>query len=465
MKLWGIASAILVGGLSSLQFAAPTLAGPSAVKPAPATFSEYEFPDGPAAYRPTGGVIIDQHGMLYGTLSQGGTTRPKAPPWGGGAIFRLVPPSTPNAPWTETQVFVFPQNRNGDYVDGFRPQDLTYSGLEAAIPYDGAAPLFGFAPGGGVTYDEPGGSRHAGNGTVFMFNPPGSSLAAQCKFVLLHSFSSDFDGFTPSALTVGPDGAVYGTTTSHGSTTDMSGVVFRLEPTDPDHLCDRWSYRRIYEFDRNGSFGEGPTSLVFGPDGYLYVAVSSLGPSGGGVIQLRPRLNHAKPWVPAVAYQVTDTQFGTAPSHLIFGADGNLYAGSGGGGAHGQGTVFRLVPRRNSRVPWTPQVVYALGDNPNDGSGVDSHLAFGPGGALYSTTQSGGAGNVGTTFKLTPPRGVARRLPWIETKLYDFSGTDGGYPQGTLAFGADGTLYGTTVNGDPAYPSTFVNGYAYAIAP
>jgi uncharacterized repeat protein (TIGR03803 family) len=413
--------------------------------------------------RPSGGLIIDRTGMLYGTTTQGGARRKNKPPLQQGVIFNLIPPNAGDSSWQETQLFVFPENADGVYFDGSEPQDLTYAGLEAGTPYDRVSPLFGFAPDGGLSYEETGGSTHPGNGTVFMFNPPASQLGQQCPFVLLHSFSGAGTTFTPNALTVGPDGAVYGTTASNGSTPDKDGGVFRLAPRDPDNLCGGWTFRLIYEFDRvNGSFGYNPRGLAFGPDGELYVSVA-LG--DGGVIRLRQPANPNRTWHPSIVYQVADDNFGIDIRHIVFGSDGFLYAGTASGGTHGMGTVFRLIPQRGGHVPWKPQLLYAFGDNANDGSDVASHLAFGPDGALYGTTYSGGAGGGGTTFKLTPPGNNPTDSPWIETKLHDFSGPDGARPEGNIAFGADGTLYSTTNTGDPDYHTTYVNGYAYAIGP
>jgi uncharacterized repeat protein (TIGR03803 family) len=60
-------------------------------------------------------------------------------------------------------------------------------------------------------------------------------------------------------------------------------------------------------------------------------------------------------------------------------------------------------------------------------------------GYLYGTTQTGGASNLGTVFKIR-----ARQ----ETVLYSFKGgADGRYPQSGLLLDAAGNLYGTTGSG------------------
>ena len=67
-------------------------------------------------------------------------------------------------------------------------------------------------------------------------------------------------------------------------------------------------------------------------------------------------------------------------------------------------------------------------------------------GALYSTTNSGGTGNNGTVFKLTPP--AKGQTAWTETVLYRFCSqpgcSDGLFPYAGLIADKQGVLYGTT---------------------
>lgn len=61
-------------------------------------------------------------------------------------------------------------------------------------------------------------------------------------------------------------------------------------------------------------------------------------------------------------------------------------------------------------------------------------------GTIYGTTVSGGIYDYGTLYKLTPEGNYSI--------LYDFfSPFDGGSPEATLSFGADGKLYGLTTEG------------------
>jgi uncharacterized repeat protein (TIGR03803 family) len=80
---------------------------------------------------------------------------------------------------------------------------------------------------------------------------------------------------------------------------------------------------------------------------------------------------------------------------------------------------------------------------------------IGKNGALYGTTENGGAygylgptyHGYGTVFSLDPPQSSGGA--WTKTTLWNFGGTptDGVYPVGGLVIGPNGTLYGVTTGG------------------
>lgn len=63
----------------------------------------------------------------------------------------------------------------------------------------------------------------------------------------------------------------------------------------------------------------------------------------------------------------------------------------------------------------------------------------GPDGALYGTTSGGGTNNLGTVYRLTQSGEL--------TTLVSFKGTNGAYPEASLARGRSGIFYGTTRTG------------------
>jgi uncharacterized repeat protein (TIGR03803 family) len=129
---------------------------------------------------------------------------------------------------------------------------------------------------------------------------------------------------------------------------------------------------------------------------------------------------------------------------------GNLYGTASNGGA-GVGTVYRL---KRSGSGWIFGVVHAFTDVP-DGAYPVGGVIFGPDGALYGTTFSGGAycndyEGCGTVYRSTPPATFCRSVscPWTESVVYPFQGgADGAFPLGDLTFDQQGDIYGTTNQG------------------
>jgi len=144
----------------------------------------YSFQGGTDGSDPIGGLVRDSHANLYGVTYAGG-----AP--GYGTIFRIAPDGT------ETILHAFA----GTKTDGGAP----YAGLVR----DTAGNLYGTTTEGGK----------AGQGTVF-------KLSSHGKLTLLHSFTGT-DGATPlAALMLDAQGNIFGTA-SLGGASD-SGVVFEI---------------------------------------------------------------------------------------------------------------------------------------------------------------------------------------------------------------------------------------------
>jgi uncharacterized repeat protein (TIGR03803 family) len=139
-----------------------------------------------------------------------------------------------------------------------------------------------------------------------------------------------------------------------------------------------------------------------------------------------------------VLYSFKGRPDGVGPnSGLLRYVNGQLYGTTGSGGAHGKGTVYRLVHYKSG---WKENVLYSFADKP-DGAGPSAGLVRDPAGNVYGTTGGGGTYGFGTAFKLDKSG--------KETVLYSFTdGADGGSPQGdALALDAAGNLYGTTLFG------------------
>jgi uncharacterized repeat protein (TIGR03803 family) len=127
---------------------------------------------------------------------------------------------------------------------------------------------------------------------------------------------------------------------------------------------------------------------------------------------------------------------------LIEDSHGDFFGATVNGGANGSGVVYGLG--KNAHGKWTEVVLYQFGPS-GSGDGADplmDRLAMDSHGNLYGTTSGGGAYGGGTVFELSPAKPY-----WKETILHSFkSGNDanGSNPEGGVALGPDGVIYGTT---------------------
>ena len=176
---------------------------------------------------------------------------------------------------------------------------------------------------------------------------------------------------------------------------------------------------------------------------------------------------------------------------LLHATDGALYGTTIRGGAHGQGTLFKLVPETKAF-----RLIHDFSHSPTDGREPTGPLSEGKDGFLYGTTSLGGSLGVGTIYKVKkdgtsfslissftgvggdgrgPFSGLrqGKDLGWIGTTdeggmfgsgtiyvikpggsrhlvVHHFGGKlrkDGGKPHGPLCLASDGKWYGATVAG------------------
>jgi uncharacterized repeat protein (TIGR03803 family) len=94
-------------------------------------------------------------------------------------------------------------------------------------------------------------------------------------------------------------------------------------------------------------------------------------------------------------------------------------------------------------TPPTETILYNfVGTN---GGYPDGPLLIGPSNNVFGTTAYGGATNHGAVIELIPP--TINSNPWTEVVLYSFTGgSDGAQPAAGLVFDTAGNLYGTTEN-------------------
>jgi uncharacterized repeat protein (TIGR03803 family) len=201
----------------------------------------------------------------------------------------------------------------------------------------------------------------------------------------------------------------------------------------------------LYSF-KGGSDGAFPAGgLVIDQAGNLYgTTVNGGGPNGCGTV-----FKIDTSGTETVLYRfctVAQGKDGASPAAaLIMDQAGNLYGTTSGGGATGNGTVFKIDTAGNETVLYSFR-----GGLSGDGARPFGALITDKAGNRYGTTSFGGAfatcglsGSIiscGTVFKLDTSGN--------ETVLYSFRGSsDGGIPNGGVIMDQAGNLYGTTSQG------------------
>ena len=234
---------------------------------------------------------------------------------------------------------------------------------------------------------------------------------------VLHSFANDgIDGKQAmSGLTLASDGLLYGTTQKGG--TGGAGTVFRISASG--------SYNVVHHFSGTGGAAAQPAAgLIQASNGNFYGTSYQGGSAGtGSIFRMTPA------GVVTVLHSLVGLD-GTLPTGgLVQASDGNFYGTTTAGGTLGVGTAFRMTPAGVYTVlhNFSPA---ATGANPWAG------LVQASDGNLYGVTGTGGAQGAGTLFRLT--------LGGTLTRVFSFGPSIGGTPTGTLVQGSDGFLYGTT---------------------
>ena len=179
----------------------------------------------------------------------------------------------------------------------------------------------------------------------------------------------------------------------------------------------------------------------------LYGTTPLGGANNGGVIFTLTRDGHG--WSESVVFDFCafdQCTAGTGPANsVLVDASGHLFATTLDGGEHEDGTVVELT-RNGSAWDETVLASFCAQSNCADGSFPASPLAMDGAGDLYGTTEGGGAHNQGSVFKLHP-NGAGSTL----TTLYSFCSqancNDGSLPYAGVTIDAQGRLIGATLEG------------------
>jgi uncharacterized repeat protein (TIGR03803 family) len=296
----------------------------------------YSFAGGTDGANPTGRLVFDAAGNLYGATSYGGANSQCQYSYGCGIVFELSPGT--GGTWTETQIHQF----NGT-VDGFQPN--------SALAFDAAGNLYGTTPNGGS----------GGAGTAFELTPSGGTWTIS----VLHSFSG-IDGAYPGPVIVDGSGNLFGFAYQGAHN---NGLTYELSPG-----ASGWTQSIVHTF-AGGTDGSEPYGLAFNQNGALI----------GATIQ-----------------------------------GGNTACN------YGCGTVYEIV---KSGAVWQKKTIYSFAGG-SDGAAPEATLTVDGGGGIYGTTTAGGGpcsygtlDGCGTVFKLTPSSGsFSESVVYVfNLKAYDVS--------------------------------------------
>lgn len=250
---------------------------------------------------PYSGVLRDESGNLYGTTYYGGEHCC-------GVVFELSP--TRDAGWMESVLHSFHDKPDGAYP-------------AAALVRDEAGNLYGTTTRGGKGHCGDGEGDPSGCGTVFAITPSHRGF----RETSLHDFQRDEQNMPFAPLTIGPDGAFYGTASYDVFVVRQQGGI--------------WQKQTIYEF-REGIAGTITSSgVTFDSAGNLYGTTASSGLNGfSTVYELSPPAHKNGKWTRTTLARFGHGFGGSQPrGGILIGSEGTLY-----GAADGEpGYIFAII--------------------------------------------------------------------------------------------------------------------------
>lgn len=233
-------------------------------------------------------------------------------------------------------------------------------------------------------------------------------------------------GIGPTAgLTVGPDGALYGTTSAGGA--KGFGVVFKV--------TEAGIYTKLVDFTGNTGTAKGsvPGPLLAHPDGFLYGTTEAGGASGKGTVF---KMSRAGKFTTLAQFsgRTSGSKRGAEPVGKLAASGSQLYGVTRRGGAANFGTIFKI----STSGDFTDLVDFngsKRGANPAGGLKLHSD------GKFYGTTEFGGSKGFGTLFSLT------KAAKPVFTTLRSFSDATGSQPVGELVSASKTVLFGSCAAG------------------
>ncbi len=268
----------------------------------------WQFSGGNDGGEPSGTLIMDKSGNIYGTTTTGGTGAV-------GTVFELSPPRAGAHGWTETVLYNFTGNNDGGEPFG-----------RVLLASDGN--LYGTTAGYGQ-YDY---------GTLYRLTAPVTGVGPW-GFAVLHAFAGGTDGEVPrDGLIEGQNGELFGTTAGFDTS---YGNVFTIN-------ADGTGYKVLWTVKGGQGFtGNGPWQTVaLDSSGALYGATLADGKSASGeVFKLTPPVAGKKVWTSQVLHVFQPNAGGEIAYTTVLVGNGFLYGttyGFAGESGFYPGTVWQI---------------------------------------------------------------------------------------------------------------------------
>jgi uncharacterized repeat protein (TIGR03803 family) len=365
-------------------------------------------------------------------------------------------------------------------IGAIAPALAQQPGLNTIYTFPSGSPgTTGYWPRGGLAMDSAGAlygtTYYGGNcpinfpycGTIYKLAPPPTGQTVW-SYQLLHAFSQqepiqghNEDGIEPISPLTNYENVMYGTASAGGDTNCGCGAVFSITPSG--------TYTILHVFD---PFVPGAADINQWPDGTTPIGGLLINngtiygtTSAGGTGAVGPDGTNGA----GIIYSMSTTGANFKVLHnfdgslnagpqgmMIFGQDSAIYGTQYGGGMYNQGVIWRMP------IGGTYQVIYNFLGNvqpggSTDGADPEGRLALGPDGTIYGTTSFGGdPSGDGTAWSIKLVNGS-----WVYNQIYEFNGNTGGsLPHSGLILASDGALYGTTSGG-----GTYGGGTFYKLVP
>jgi uncharacterized repeat protein (TIGR03803 family) len=318
--------------------------------------------------QPFGTLVLAPNGKLYGTTYKGGVNDL-------GVLFEYDPAAN-----TLVNKIDFAGATNG-----------AGPGLGSALLLASNGKFYGTTMQGGVN----------NQGVLFEYDYSNNTLTKKIDF------AAATNGSTPQGgLSQASNGKIYGTALLGGA--NNLGVLFVYDPSNS-------SLTKLFDF--GGAGGSNPRSEpIPASNGKLYGAVP--GGSFSGLIY---------EYDPSTSTMTKKADFkgatnGSLPyGRMTLASNGKMYGLTNGGGANGKGVLYEFDPSTSTLTK------YIDFDGTTNGGSPTGALMQSANGKLYGVTENGNGtpSSSGSLFEYDP---VAHTL----TPLFNFNGTNGAYPWGSL---------------------------------